>query len=788
MSNVLELTSVLVKSKRLERISGRIASKVRFTPATVISLRKNLETDAIQKSVQKYNSTYSDLRNAVVSAEVAAAEQEARDKALSDSKTQKAEELRNASIEEDNLVAKITSAEVAKPRFTRLKIGVQKLRGKFGTLGKNYGVNVKKGFVPKALSVPKVYSKTYRVILKNAELYKLASQVAASNPELMQVSSQHVSSANWKNLFDNVDSKRNDEINVAMGGVVDTEEEFVPVESKGVSQEELSHRRMIGQLGDELQEIRKLQMSSNGVTSPFSNGLNEREDSLLSMLSNLSGVDSIAQRKVVNLPRKDNTDFQNLIEQIVGYKDPVTDEEHNKEQARLQEYYSNPEVSEIIDNLRHKDVLFSFNQPEAYEKVMAAERIDNERKAAETIAIDLLDSDDIEEDEIKAKEEKEALIDGAKEQAELLQQENEKIELIDAAEEQAHMIQQEEERANIIVGAEEQARILQEQNERIDLLQGAEEQARMLKTLNDFIDKQNELEQSAKAEEERIANEKKEKERALKEQAERAEIVKGAKEQAKQLQKSNERADILNSAETQARILQAGNEYIELIDGASEQAKMLQQKNEQVNLVSGAEEQAQLLNDIPEDVDMMEKLADQIVYQNTTDDHVYEGAEEQARLLQEQNERADIINGAEEQANMLQQKNEMVEIMDSAEEQAQMLHANNIRIDLTNGAEEQAKMLYQKEREQQQSVNMFKSFGFEILNNDDRYGNIVSTSKPIKLRQIQMSNITKRLNGPSKSTSEKKKELLSSLKDQLSSPDFDFLKYNSDVVNMAKVA
>ena len=387
MNDVLELTSIEVKSKKLERLSGKLASKVRFTPATFQSM-KSKTSEQIAKTIAKYNETYAQLRSAIVSAEVAAAEQEARNSAVIDPKAKKEEEQREAQIQEDNQIAVITSVEVTKPRLTSLKLDIHKLTGRFGKLKDNFGINVKKGFIPKALSVPKIYSKAYSAILKNCDLYKLADKVGAIDPAVAGVvptpaqektvaatpkaeeAAPVAKKANWKGLFDSDESATGQDVVVAMDNHSNPDEEeleFIPVESRGVSSEELSHRKMIGQIGEELKEVRRIRESSHGVATPFTAGLNERENSLLSMLSSLSGVEEIGKGIVVDENKVDNTEFQDLIEHLVGYKDPVTEEEHMEKEKSLQDYYSDPEVSKTIDELRHKDVLYAFNQPEAYE-------------------------------------------------------------------------------------------------------------------------------------------------------------------------------------------------------------------------------------------------------------------------------------------------------------------------------------------------------------------------------------------------------------------------------------
>lgn len=751
MNNVLELTTIPVTNKKIEGSAS--VKKLRLTGPTSLSLKENIRTGLISRQVEKYNSTYTELHNAVVSAEVALAEQEARDKALTTGTDAQSEAERAAKIEEDNTLAKYTSAQVVKRRFNVLKIDVEKLSGRFGTLGQNFGVNVKKGYVPKALSVPSLYSKIYSGIFKKSNVYKLADQLMNADPNLLHNRGIEVAMpvANWRSLFDGVQGTKHNQLNVT-DKRRKRQETVTPLnEERAVTQEELSHRKLMGQLGDELDEIRKIQTSSEGVASPFNTGLIEREDSLLSMLSNLSGVESIASRKMVNTPKKDNTEFQNLIDRIVGYQEPISDEEHKKEEARQQEYYSNPEVSDIIDKLRHKDMLFTFNQPEVYQSVMEAERLDNE-KSAQTSKEEVLEEMEI-LDNYEPTTTTESTLETPDEKSEESKKQEERESIIVGAEEQARLLQKQAEQDELILGAEEQARILQNENERIDLINGAEEQAQMLKTLYDFMDKQEEMEQAQAREREKLAE--------------------GAKEQAQMLQQANERIDLMNGAEEQAQRLY-------------EEAKELEEQEEQ----------------------SMEDVANQIVYQSSMDDDAKNGAEEQAQMIQSENEKKELVAGAKKQAQMLQQANERLDLIDGAKEQArmiqnerereeivadamnqaQMIHKENERIDLMNGAEEQARMINDVVQSQVMFLEKRLGSNVQLTSGSDRYGSIVSPSKPIKLRGAQMDNMRGLLIGTPKSVLGEKKKILSSLKEQFEraeQEDLSFLKYNDTMVKAA---
>ena len=837
MSNVLELTNLLGSKNRYERISGRLASKLRLTEATDKSLRGNINKNLIVKGVEKWNNAYSELRNAVVTAEVAAAEQEARDSVLKNSTDAKEEEKRKALIAEDNLVADITSYEVVKDRLDDLKVETRKLEKKFGTLGKNFGVNVKEKFSSKALSVPQFYTKVYRQILMKSDLYKMADKIGF-DPSIEKTDELNEKVANWRGLFDGIDNSKTEDVPV----VTDdnrVEEEYVPVESRGVSEEELSQRRLIGQLGEELKEVRRLQVSTNGLASPFSAGLNEREESLLSMLSNLSGVENLSKRKVIATVDAPNTEFQNFIEQVVGYKKPITEEEHLEKEQSMQEYYSDPEVIKTIEELRHKDVLYSFNQPEVYNQVMNAERKDNEKMAENSTSLDVLDYEEPEELEDtvlsleamkqaelinKQNEEREKLIRDAEEQARLIIAQNEYNDLIISAEEQAHLLQRQNELDEILLGAAEQAMMLKQQNDLIALKDGALEQAMMLQQKNDLIAlKDGALEQAMMLKTLNDFIDKKE-QQDKKSQEETEMLIKGAKEQARMLKAQNDREELKEEAKKQARMLKAKNDRIALKEGAVEQAKELVRKNTRAELKEGAKEQARMLKAKNDRIALKEGAVEQakeLVRKNARAE-LKEGAKEQARMLKAQNERAELKAGALEQAKELIEKNDSIylkesaisqakELMndtkeakeleniadvivsqgsdkeeenktdsyiDGAREQARLIYLQNERADMLKSAEEQAKMILSIRKEEAKKPNKAKVIPMiEPLYYDDRYCSIVAVSKPLRISRRQENCVASYYYGNNVKTTDRK-SLLTSLKNDLESESLDFLRYS----------
>ena len=196
----------------------------------------------------------------------------------------------------------------------------------------------------------------------------------------------------------------------------------------------------------------------------------------------------------------------------------------------------------------------------------------------------------------------------------------------------------------------------------------------------------------------------------------------------------------------------------DLIIGAYEQALMLQK---QINYLGNTK----ATNDTQTNINLpiTESESKTVTFQVDNNEELQRSANEQAKMLQEQIEHNYILDEAKKYANELLVFNE--------------------RADLINGAEEQAKILLDESNKNEQKPKIY-----EVIDRNDRYGNIVSPSKPIKLGKEQMENLLFKINKDDSHNYSKKKEMLNSLKEQLQSPELDFLKYNENVVNVMKAA
>ena len=687
MSNLLEQTDYFVKSKRYEKKSGKMPNKIKFTAATHISLKKNIDYNFIEKAIEKLNTIYSELISAVEIAEKVKAEEEARSKISGNRELE-------SKIEEDEKVSKMTDAAIVNKRMKRVTIELLKLAGRIGTYKDNYGINAKKGFTtksPKAISVPKLYSEVYKSLMNKIDLYKMAEKKGLEVSENGEVVTKDEDVPSWRKLFDNMNNIPS-EVNVAMNKSNDDEEtvEYVQPSSNKVTEEDISYRKMLAQLGEEFELIENYKKNANGVPSQFKDGFESREQNLSSIFQKLTGI-TIKRKNIDELALKDNTEFQNLIDQVNGYKDPLTEKEHKEMEDSMNEYYSREDVSSKISELKEKDVLYTFNQHMG--DVIQAEIKDNNKDAVATVTASNEETA-VNEAELAKERELAELKAGAEEQARMLKTLYDYIDKRDKFEEEK-AAREEAEKQALVDGAVEQAKMLNERNMAID---AAHEVAQNI--VNEQVAeirqaKMNEMiATSADEEARRIINDQKVAEQqeemhqmivaSANEEARRLNdnnmVIAGAEEQAKIIfnkEQQAERQEILASAEEEARRINDNNM---VIAGAEEQAKIIfnkEQQAERQEILASAEEEARRIND-----------RNMIVV----------GAEDQAKIIfdkEQQAERQEILEGAESEAHRLF---DLSLIADGAVEQAKQLQQNNEYIDICESADAEARILLSKDK------------------------------------------------------------------------------------------
>lgn len=763
MTDGVLITNTTLAFNKSEKESGQAPSKLRMTADTIDSFRENIASGKIAAATEKFNQEYQEIRQALIAAETEAAEQQVRATVINDGKTQaeieKEKALEMAKIREDQMLSRLSSVDVVKPKLVRLNIEPGLPDTIFGRNEKGLVALSTPKLVPRALMVPGYFGKTYKKIGKNSSLYKLADSIIESKTQTPQeaiVATAPVAPppppkvANWRGLFDNSAPQQ---VVQPENPKKEAREEILPIptEQRGITKEELAERKVKAQIGDELSQIRRLQKGIAG-TAPFNIGLLERENALLQMLSQITGI----KVDVKETPKEERnvTEFQRFIDSIIGYKKPLTEEEHQRKEREMEEHYTNPEVVETMRALQLKNILYDLNTPDSYERISEAERKDNELKAAQSTALEHLGNA---APNIKVEI---ANVEQAREEAKVPSQEPK-------VERKIPTIPKVEVAQPVVAGPTAEELEAKRTAELQSLRAGAKEQAKML---------------HSKAEREFFAQGAKEQAKMLYDQSEREFLSEGAKEQARLLHSNNQMVDLKNGAEEQARLLYANAKRNSLSEGAMEQARMLYAQAEREFLAQGAEEQARL------------------IYAKEERQFLSEGAKEQARMLYAQAERALLAEGAKEQARLLHSSNQMADLRNGAEEQARFLFERNKQAQIEEEQLRQQEALLQAQRQQAQAqvqaqiqtpmpapveaqpeptpqpaleikpAPKLESLNLELTDLNYRYGSIVSPSKPIKVNQIQISRFRKAKKAvPVENTANNTdvKDMLVSLKEQL---------------------
>ena len=403
MTNILEATRA--EEKKREQFAA--PAKAKLNAPTYLSFAKNMKrVELLAKDLERYNKNYDALLSLVTKKEIANAEKEEREKMIKSSESAEANKLITEKIKNDAMIAKFAEPSVVIPRLNSLSMDVKDLEGRFGKLGKNYGVRVKSAFSPKALSIPKLISEICAELLSNVQMYnedamKLILQDGKNTAVNNAATDKLLNGSNWRSLFANAPVQETKEVNVAMENNRSDEEQKVVEPSYGLTEQDLQTRILIAELGKEKNEIDEL-LRNQGTGSQFSTALIERKKIISNMLSELTGIDTSKKiDEIIENKTIANTEFQSQIDQIIGYVEPVSKERHDEVEASMNEYYQSQMVQDKIDELNHKNILYLFNDAEVYKEVTKAERIDNERIAEQNQNLDVIGVDEEENETLE---------------------------------------------------------------------------------------------------------------------------------------------------------------------------------------------------------------------------------------------------------------------------------------------------------------------------------------------------------------------------------------------------
>lgn len=566
-----------------EKVGGAAHPKLKETMLTYQTFCHNIKVsdDILNKVVTNLNTKLEAAMKDVVANEEKKAEEDLIKKMTP--VTAEAKPV-NENLEALKIVRRITNA-AKKEKVDAIFLG----NGINLTYPKKYEKNDKMVFScdfenkPKALMIPAILQGICVEIEKNLPKYDSFDKDWQSIYNIGD---------NWQKVFEGIDIPVQE---IKDEEYIDEKDHIDVIQNNKITPAELERRKLQANIGEELEDIRKI-LGGFGQSHPFKEGLLKREDNLRKMLQEV-GMFTASQKIMKDYSNGKTTDIQKVIDQITGYKEPLSKEEHDKVESEINDYYQKPEVQDIIDNLRHKNILYDFNKEEAHEKIIQAERIDNEKRRER---INSLENEQIRNqsaikflEEPNEYEDKKDIIDenyllnGAKEQSRLLIAEGESV----RAMKEAKMRSEKQEILNL---ADRYARDIDNFNKVIDLahkcarelfsremVKGqAEKYAKNLFEFNKTIDLAH-----------TYANDIFEKDM----------LKTNAEEYAKKILEINKTMDL---ARQYAKDIFAQNEKIDIINGADEQAKLLllNMLTEATNIVNASAErrrqEVRTLNDI----------------------------------------------------------------------------------------------------------------------------------------------------------------------------------------------
>ncbi len=176
--------------------------------------------------------------------------------------------------------------------------------------------------------------------------------------------------AKWKKVFKSV----SDTTEVEEPSVIDLKPvvEVPAVDNNGiVSLAEYKRRKTIWEAGRGVNDIVSLN-ANLGENEQISSALLNRKNKLEKIISDLANV-TIPEKGFTPVV-EEKPEFQTMIDELLNVKEPMSREEHDELEAEYNRYFSDPFVEEQLRRQQLEGILYEYNNPENYRKIMEAER------------------------------------------------------------------------------------------------------------------------------------------------------------------------------------------------------------------------------------------------------------------------------------------------------------------------------------------------------------------------------------------------------------------------------
>lgn len=563
-----KVLSIVDPEKKYSAISTNLSDRLRVTQYTLTSFLNNFHSGKIPGIVDKFNEEYSKNQ-----AKIKEEEQKKANQAV----------ISSIDISDDS--PKLTKEGAHFLQVTSDFIAEERL--------KKLGVKIlSPSYVEK---IRKAANLTARKLLIQDIQHRIFAEIGKRGPKANLEKAEVVEDfGNWRGLF-SLDAQSIEDL-ISDKEIVE-DDRNKQKEEPLTTEAEISRRIMISKIAKQLEFVRSRMNKENGIESPFEEGLRKREEQLVRMLSDITGVNFSEREyeKALN-SLKPETELQRIIGEQVGHRPLLTDEERKEKEKDLEDYYNDLGVQEALDRLKEMHGLMTVNNN--LRDIEEAERVYNQQLVDKIIAEREKKPDTI---SLFTPEE---LLEGGQNQASIMfKEEQNSLALLKGSEEEARRLFKEA-RDFLEKKALVQAKMLIEEAYNNLIISGAEEQAKMLmdEAVSLFLEK-------------------------------------GAEPQARELIDKEINKSIISGAEKQARLL--FNETVSLLkDGALEQAKMLMDEGIRDLIRQGSVKQAQMLADegIRLFIEIGSKPQAQEIIDKAYSEFIKNGAEEYAEKLYELSE------------------------------------------------------------------------------------------------------------------------------------------------------
>ena len=380
---LLNTDKTKIVKKQIEQIAN--PAKVRLTDFTIKVLKHNKNTGKIDTIAQELNKSLLTVRQEVVNKETAKAEQEAKmDAKFNEAKG--GEENNNILVLKiKESIKKATDPETVNPILENNKVDITNFKLESKSKAEQLEGTKTKPLMVAALlkeqlgaigSKPRLYtSEAIRKREMNSAIVinDDGTEVVQPVEEAEKPKIRKPKNSKWKKAFNEVVKKTVEE-EKEEPTIASLAREIAPVvEVSGeVSLAEYKRRKTIAEAGEGIANIENLNKNL-GENEQISSALADRRNKLVRIVSDLANVD-IAEK---DLPKvvEDKTEFQSVIDELLNVKEPLSKEEHDKKEEEYNDFFNDPFVLEQLKRQQLEGILYEYNNPETYNKIMEAERI-----------------------------------------------------------------------------------------------------------------------------------------------------------------------------------------------------------------------------------------------------------------------------------------------------------------------------------------------------------------------------------------------------------------------------